>query len=159
MDQAIQITGGEIMLNEFYFSTLEYEPPQYQRSISYDDTSVSSGSLVTPRRSVTDLGPMKGVWKPFKILCYNHDNFDPSQAHRGEVMFDNLIHLFFDFIATPLVLREMQTNKVYYVMFGQEGLDVKFAQKPNQTDDFGNDMGAEYEVTVTLFEVDPLEDE
>lgn len=154
----VTVSDGEILLNEFPFETVGYQPPQYPRSVSYEDTAVASGSIVVNRRSVTDLGALRGVWKPFTIHCYNSDNFDTvPQPGRGEIMWTNLLHLFTDFIGVPLILTDRIANKRYYVMFTQDGLVPTYSMRQHWArDDFGQveDYGPEYDVQVSFIEVE-----
>jgi hypothetical protein len=153
--RAIVVSGGEIQLNGHFFSTLGYQPPHYQRIVSYQDVpTVSGGQLVVVRYAV-DWGLTKGVWSPFKILCYNNDAYDPEpQPYRGQYLFETLWDLATRSPGTPLTLVETQTGRRYRVLFGAEGLQPTFAQQPNATDpETGEDLGPEYEVQVSFFEV------
>jgi hypothetical protein len=152
-DGDIRISGGEIQINEFYFTTTGYEPPQYARSIAYSDTTVASGSTLYPRRNVTDMGPLLGVWRPFTIHCHNNDTWDAEKQHyRGLLIYQNLLHLFRDFLGVPLTLREPRTGAEYTVMFSQDGLTPSFAGHGDRDTD-GNDYGPEYDVQISLIEV------
>ena len=155
----ITVSGGEIKLSNWYFSTVGYQPPHYPRALTYDDTFIYSDAqgLLLPRRNVTDQGLLKGVWKSFDILCQNHDMYDPPpQRYRGLVIYQRLKTLA-SIAGLTFELLETQTGTRYTVMFGADGLTPQFMFQPNarEPDGFGRlvDMGPEYRVTVSLIEV------
>lgn len=155
----VQLSAYTILLNEFAFPTLDYQPPHFPRSIAFADTAVASGSTVLMTRTVTDLGPMLGVWAPFHILC---ENVGPDTAgtvpYQGQRMYENLLHLYNDFLGTPITLMELQTGKTYQVAFTADGITPTFLQQPNQVvvDDITGDTidcGPEYSVQVSFMEI------
>lgn len=158
----VVVSRGDIQLGGYYFSTQGYEPPHYTRAMSLDDTfewSAAKGKFV-PVRNVVDQGLNLGVWKSFTVLCHNHDDYDRMvQRYRGLLIFNRLKTLM-SYVSQAWELREMQTGNRYTVMFGPDGMDPTFLVKPNQqmpdpATGFFEDMGPEYNVQISLVEVDP----
>lgn len=154
MQDAGYITTGpaEISLGGLWWSAIGYQPPHYPRSIAYEDTVSSDGDQLVVRRSVTDQGPLLGIWGAFKIPCLNGDHFNPVQIGRGEYLYNRFMHLYRGFVGSYLVLIERQTGFQYNVTFAADGLQQELVQPQDMSAD-GTYLGNEWYLTISLLEV------